>query len=258
MFRPALYQCQLANFSIVQEQQRFFAKKKKFGKSKSGEESGAASEVEPEDAAQEEPAHHAAPVVDFVQQKSSKLDWSAAANRDSLDAPNLDAKYYQPFSVGDVKRVGSAPYHKPPSFEDTIEGRYAASLFISASQSGKLYEVYEDMVYLNHLYKNCEHFRLFTENSGIGLAQVKQLNQALAETAHFDDVTFKFLIVLAESKRLIYLDEISKKFAKLYTQLNKEEKITIISASELSSHQKDQVLDALRANPKNEGKQFVI
>ena len=114
------------------------------------------------------------------------------------------------------------------------------------------------MVYLSHMYKHCEHFRLFTENNGIGLTQVKQLNQALAETAHFDEVTFKFLIVLAESKRLIYLDEISKKFAKLYMQLNKEEKITIISAAELSSNQKDQVLEALKANPKNEGKQFVI
>ena len=114
------------------------------------------------------------------------------------------------------------------------------------------------MVYLNHLYKNCEHFRLFTENSGIGHAQVKDLNRALSETADFDDVTLKFLVVLAESKRLIYLDEISRKFAKLYTQLNKEEKITIISASELTGHQREQVLDALRANPSNEGKQFVI
>lgn len=64
--------------------------------------------------------------------------------------------------------------------------------------------------------------------------------------------------MLAESKRLIYLDEISQKFIKLYLQLNKEEKITIISASELNDSQKDQVLEALKANPQNEGKQFVI
>jgi F-type H+-transporting ATPase subunit O len=160
--------------------------------------------------------------------------------------------------VGDIKRVASAPDHKPPSFEDTIEGRYSASLFISASQQGKLFEVYEDMVYLSHMYKHCEHFRLFTENNGIGLNQVKQLNAALADTAHFDEVTFKFLIVLAESKRLIYLDEISKKYIKLYMQLNKEEKITIISAADLTASQKDQVMAALKANPKNEGKQFVI
>jgi len=68
----------------------------------------------------------------------------------------------------------------------------------------------------------------------------------------------KFLMVLAESKRLIYLDEISKKFCKLYMQLNREEKITIISATDLNDSQKQQVLQALKANPKNEGKQFVI
>ena len=80
----------------------------------------------------------------------------------------------------------------------------------------------------------------------------------LSETATFEDVTYKFLVVLAESKRLIYLREISEKFAKLYMQLNREEKITIISASELNDKQKGQVLDALKANPQNEGKQFVI
>lgn len=109
-------------------------------------------------------------------------------------------------------------------------------------------------MYLNHLYKHCEHFRLFTENNGIGLSDITKLNAALRETAHFDDVTFKFLVVLTESKRLIYLREISEKYAKLYMQLNKEEKITIISASELNEKQKGQVLEALKANPKNEGK----
>jgi F-type H+-transporting ATPase subunit O len=175
-----------------------------------------------------------------------------------MDKPKLAAEYYKPFSVGDIKKLASAPDHKPPSFEDTIEGRYSASLFISASNAGKLYEVYEDMVYLGQMYKHCEHFRLFTENSGIGQDQVKKLTQVLQETAPFDECTMKFLMVLAESKRLIYLDEISKKFCKLYMQLNREEKITIISATDLNDSQKQQVLQALKANPKNEGKQFVI
>lgn len=241
-----MVQFQMANFAFVAQQQRLFAKKSK----KSGSKNDAGtSDAEPEAA----PVHHAAPT------RATKFDWTAQANQDSLDAPKLDAEFFKPFSVGDnIKRVASAPDHRPPSFEDTIEGRYAASLFISASQNGKLFEVYEDVVYLNHLYKHCEHFRLFTENNGIGLADVMKLNSALRETAHFDDVTFKFLVVLAESKRLIYLREISEKYAKLYMQLNKEEKITIISASELNDGQRGQVLDALKANPKNEGKQFVI
>ena len=178
---------------------------------------------------------------------------------DSFDKSNLTAAHYQPFTLGNnIKKVASAPDHKPPSWEDTIEGRYASSLFIAASKEGKLYEVYEDFIYLGELYKNCEQFRYFTENSGIGLNQINALNQALSETANFEDVSLRFLVVLAESKRLIYLREIAQKFQKLYTQLNKEEKITIISAYDLSKSQQDQVLAALKENPKNEGKQFVI
>lgn len=41
-------------------------------------------------------------------------------------------------------------------------------------------------------------------------------------------------------------------------QLNKEEKITIISAADLTERQQTKVLEALKANPNNEGKQFTI
>ena len=64
--------------------------------------------------------------------------------------------------------------------------------------------------------------------------------------------------MLVENKRLNFIDSIAEKFVKLYQEFNKEEKITIISASELSSDQKSQVLSALQANPQNEGKQFTI
>jgi len=43
----------------------------------------------------------------------------------------------------------------------------------------------------------------------------------------------KFLEVLAENKRLVFINEIAAKYAKLYSEFNKEEKITIISASVL-------------------------
>lgn len=67
-----------------------------------------------------------------------------------------------------------------------------------------------------------------------------------------------FLTVLAENKRLNFIEEIASKYAKLYQEFNKEEKITIISAEELSSDKKSQVIAALQANPQNEGKQFTI
>ena len=44
----------------------------------------------------------------------------------------------------------------------------------------------------------------------------------------------------------------------MYQQFNKEEKITIISAHELADSERNQVLQALQANPQNAGKEFVI
>jgi ATP synthase F1 delta subunit len=67
-----------------------------------------------------------------------------------------------------------------------------------------------------------------------------------------------FLTVLAENKRLIYIKEIAGKYQKLYQQFNKEEKITIISAEDLTQDQRSQVLAALQANPQNSGKAFTI
>lgn len=81
---------------------------------------------------------------------------------------NLDQSLFQPFSLGDIKKVTSTPDNKAPSSEDTIEGRYAGVLFTTASQKNALYDVYEDMMYLSQLYTHSESFRLFTENAGVG------------------------------------------------------------------------------------------
>ena len=64
--------------------------------------------------------------------------------------------------------------------------------------------------------------------------------------------------VLAENKRLVYLRAIAARYAKLYQQVNKEEKITIISAMELNDSEKAEVLAALQENPQNAGKQFNV
>jgi F0F1-type ATP synthase delta subunit len=68
----------------------------------------------------------------------------------------------------------------------------------------------------------------------------------------------KFLEVLAENKKLKYISGISDRYQKLYKELNREEKITIISAEPLSSGEQGEVLTALQANPQNQGKQFIL
>lgn len=131
-------------------------------------------------------------------------------------------------------------------------------LFTTASKNNDLYNVYEDLRFLQEIYRNSEQFRLFTENGGVGAKEIAQLNAALQETAPFSDTTLKFLTVLAENKRLNFIGEIAEKYAKLYQEFNKEQKIRIISAQELSESQKNQVVNALKANPQNEGKVFTI
>jgi F0F1-type ATP synthase delta subunit len=93
------------------------------------------------------------------------------------------------------------------------------------------------MKYLGELYKNSEGFQLFTENAGMGIREVRQFNQALQELGDFSPVTLRFIEVLAENKRLMFVSDVAEKYVKLYQQFNKEEKITIISASKLDSNQ---------------------
>lgn len=89
-------------------------------------------------------------------------------------------------------------------------------LFRTASQNGDLYNVYEDLRYLQEIFKHSEQFRLFTENAGVGSKEMAQFNIALKETAPFCETTLKFLAVLAENKRLNFIGEIADKYAKLY------------------------------------------
>ena len=214
--------------SFYQTPVRFFAKEE----SEAAEE--AAEVPEPE------------PVQEAPKPKAKAAPKKAAAASQDL---NLDRSLFQAFSVGDIRQIDSTPDHRPPSQEDTIEGRYSGVLFTTASQNGHLFSVYEDMKYMQEIYRNSEQFRLFTENGGVGGKEIAKLNQALRETAPFCDTTLKFLTVLAENKRLNFISEIAEKYAKLYQEFNKEEKITIISAKELSSDQKSQVVAALQANP---------
>ena len=99
---------------------------------------------------------------------------------------------------------------------------------------------------------------MFTLNAGVGMKEIRLFNAGLQEIADFHPVTIRFIELLAENKRLMYIKEIAEKYAKLYQQFNREEKITVISAHVLAADEEQQVLSALKANPQNKGKEFVI
>lgn len=157
-----------------------------------------------------------------------------------------------------AKEIQEVPNHKCPISEDTVPGRYSETLFIAASREKNLYHVYNDMVYLSQLYDASESFRTLADNAGLNTNQLNSFSNDLSQAGEFCETTIKFLDLIARNKRFMYVNEISKKFQKAYSLLTKEEKITIISAQELDSNQRELVERALNANPENEGKVFKI
>jgi len=137
---------------------RSFAKKKKGSKKDSD-----ASATEGEEDTAEVPEE---PVVEPVVEKATPPPPppKAAVSDDFADAGKpteaqaVDKSLYSAFTVGDVKQVQSTENHKPPFRDDSVPGRYAEVLFTTASSQGSLYDVYEDVIYIQALYKNCESF----------------------------------------------------------------------------------------------------
>jgi ATP synthase F1 delta subunit len=132
------------------------------------------------------------------------------------------------------------------------------TLFTVASEEKNLYRVYEDMKYVTHLYESIESFRIFADNSGLNSTQIYSFVTEMGKCGDFCSTTLKFCDLVGKNKRFMYINEIAKKYIRTYLMLTKEEKITIISAQELTSNEKDDVKNALMSNPDNEGKTFII
>ena len=172
-----------------------------------------------EDAAAEQAVEEAEPVAAAEPAPKKAAPKKAAAQPATKAAEAfapLDKALFAPFSVGNIKKIESTPDNKPPSEEDTIEGRYAGVLFVTASQNSHLYEVYEDMNFLAEIHAHCDSFRLFTQNSGVGSVEMAKMLAALQEVAPFSTTTIRFLTVLAENKRLDCLSDVTQKYQKLY------------------------------------------
>merc|ERR1712032_501345 len=115
-----------------------------------------------------------------------------------------------------------------------------------------------DMKYLGQLYEKMESLRIFASNQGLSSTQLSSFIADVREAGNFCETTCKFMDLLGKNKRFMEINEISKKYCRAYLLLTNEEKISIISAQELSENEKNQVKSALEANPENAGKTFII
>ena len=113
-----VFRTHMLKATVTQANRDFGAKKKKKAAADQPSENETVDE-----SVQTEPVQAAQPVVDAAK------PWLNVTEK--LD---LDQSLFQPFNLGDVKEVQSTPDNKAPSYEDTIEGRYANVLFTTASQ----------------------------------------------------------------------------------------------------------------------------
>jgi len=97
-----------------------------------------------------------------------------------------------------------------------MSGRYASVLFTTASQAEVLFNVYEDVKFISELFDNSETFKQFTENAGVGTREIKIFIQSLQSMGTFDAVTIRFLEVLGDNKRFMFIKDICDKYVKLY------------------------------------------
>ena len=103
------------------------------------------------------PAYTAPPVAPQAVASVSAEDFSGATKQQTAQV--LDQDLFKAFSVGNVTIVQTTEDHKPPLYDDTIEGRYAGVLFSTASQQEALYTIYEDISYIKGLYDASDSFK---------------------------------------------------------------------------------------------------
>ena len=162
------------------------------------------------------------------------------------------------YMSSEVAQTNSVPNHKPKKEDITISGSYASALFTCASKAESLYAVFKELTYIEEVTKDAPGFKYISRFDGMIPKEKKALHQILSETLNLSELTSNFMEVVIDNNRLNELDEIIHKFKKMYVDINREEKMQIISADELSKSEKDEVLAALQQNERNIGKHFLL
>jgi F-type H+-transporting ATPase subunit O len=173
--------------------------------------------------------------------------------------PKLNKSPFTPFAynfASGTEDIKSVIGHKPPSLEDTPHGRYASVLFTTASKQEGLATVLEDVKNLKEIYNQSDIFKNFVFNTAFKRTEQLAILEEIQGMAGLNPLTVDFLSTLIDNKRLDILPKVLDKYVEFYRILNKEENITIISAEELSSEQRERVRESLQQA--NKGVTFTL
>ncbi|MBX3561454.1 MAG: F0F1 ATP synthase subunit delta [Sphingomonas sp.] len=129
----------------------------------------------------------------------------------------------------------------------SLAGRYALALFELARDENKLDAVAADLAALRTALDESDDFKALTTSPLIGRQETVQAAAATAKAMKLNDITAKFLGVLATNRRLAQLGAIIRAFNLLAARHRGEISAEVTSAYPLDAGQ----VDALKANLKS-------
>jgi F-type H+-transporting ATPase subunit delta len=126
-----------------------------------------------------------------------------------------------------------------------VSGRYATALFGLATDGGVVDAVAADLEDLNAAIEQNSDLQSLIRNPLLGRADQTRGIVAVAERAGFDLLTRNFLGLVASKRRLFFLSQMIRDFAKLVSAARGEVDAEVTTAVPLSSAQLSLVKEAL-------------
>lgn len=131
-----------------------------------------------------------------------------------------------------------------------IAQRYAKSLFDLAQQSNTIETVEQQLSNINALFKQHKNLVKAIRSPVCSKERMRHLIQLISAEflAHENSqsVIYNFLNILVKNGRLAIFSDIYKAFQKILLELRKQLKVEVISASQLSDSEKNQLCSTLK------------
>ncbi len=127
-----------------------------------------------------------------------------------------------------------------------LAGRYAAALYDIAETAGTLDAVAEDLRGLNRLVDESDDLRRLIRSPVVDRTDQAKAMAAVLERAGVNELTKRFVGVVADNRRLFVLPQIIEAYLRRLAERRGEVTAHVISAKPLSQAQVDKVTEQLR------------
>lgn len=131
--------------------------------------------------------------------------------------------------------------------KDLISNRYASAIYDLSSESNSVEEILNDFVSIKEYNENNKDFKLLIRSplisSNVKLKIVKKILSKISN----NDLTLKFINLLAYNKRMNFLPSVIDKFIEINSHKRGDVIAEIISAEKLSLDQKNSITNHLNS-----------